>query len=72
MMNKLSQLRRKRLSHGPVFSVSRRNFYQHAALNFRACLLVVITMRGDSLNLEGDYSVLDGVLYQIGVGLELQ
>jgi hypothetical protein len=72
MMNKLSQLRRERLSPGPVFPVSLRNFYQHAALNSCACLLVVITMRGNSLNLEGDYSVLDGVLYQIGIGLELQ
>jgi hypothetical protein len=68
-MNIPSQIRRKRLSQGPVFSASLRDFYKYAALNSCACLLVVITMRGNSL--EGDYSVLDGVLHQIGIGFKL-
>lgn len=44
----------------------------HAALNSRGWVLVVITMRGvKTQKLDRDDSVLDGVLYQVGIGFEL-
>jgi hypothetical protein len=64
-----------RLPTGAHVFIIQPDFYSQAARHSRSCLLVEITMAAKNRearkieNLDRDDSVLDGVLYQIGVGL---